>query len=225
MPPPAGSAPGRGGPPWPAAGSSRDGLWGRQRSFVPRPPPVGEGRPPTAAQRRAGREKSGPARQSKVALRYLGRCGRTKNAVSPIPVKQAPWRIMSHQADGSRLSKMRHGATASPGPSNAAARMGALGVPGRTMFGGSLAEHGRPSPAASDSRLATRPGLRHERLWRQTLPDRHVRRSVAQWLEHRSPKPGVGGSSPSTPASPLSNCSNIKPFHPSGPLYFRRATL
>ena len=26
------------------------------------------------------------------------------------------------------------------------------------------------------------------------------RRSVAQWLEHRSPKPGVGGSSPSTPA-------------------------
>ena len=26
-------------------------------------------------------------------------------------------------------------------------------------------------------------------------------RSVAQWLEHRSPKPGVGGSSPSTPAS------------------------
>jgi hypothetical protein len=25
-------------------------------------------------------------------------------------------------------------------------------------------------------------------------------RSVAQWLEHRSPKPGVGGSSPSTPA-------------------------
>jgi hypothetical protein len=26
-------------------------------------------------------------------------------------------------------------------------------------------------------------------------------RSVAQWLEHRSPKPGVGGSSPSTPAT------------------------
>ncbi len=30
---------------------------------------------------------------------------------------------------------------------------------------------------------------------------RGARRSVAQWLEHRSPKPGVGGSSPSTPAS------------------------
>jgi hypothetical protein len=29
---------------------------------------------------------------------------------------------------------------------------------------------------------------------------RPARRSVAQWLEHRSPKPGVGGSSPSTPA-------------------------
>src|SRR5579885_2989591 len=29
-----------------------------------------------------------------------------------------------------------------------------------------------------------------------------LRRSVAQWLEHRSPKPGVGGSSPSTPARP-----------------------
>src|ERR1043166_4505899 len=29
------------------------------------------------------------------------------------------------------------------------------------------------------------------------------RRSVAQWLEHRSPKPGVGGSSPSTPAKGL----------------------
>jgi hypothetical protein len=29
--------------------------------------------------------------------------------------------------------------------------------------------------------------------------ERHFR-SVAQWLEHRSPKPGVGGSSPSTPA-------------------------
>jgi hypothetical protein len=28
-------------------------------------------------------------------------------------------------------------------------------------------------------------------------------RSVAQWLEHRSPKPGVGGSSPSTPASKI----------------------
>src|SRR6202163_3996102 len=26
-------------------------------------------------------------------------------------------------------------------------------------------------------------------------------RSVAQWLEHRSPKPGVAGSSPSTPAT------------------------
>jgi hypothetical protein len=26
------------------------------------------------------------------------------------------------------------------------------------------------------------------------------RRSVAQWLEHRSPKPGVAGSSPATPA-------------------------
>ena len=29
---------------------------------------------------------------------------------------------------------------------------------------------------------------------------KRFRRSVAQWLEHRSPKPGVGGSSPSTPA-------------------------
>ena len=28
------------------------------------------------------------------------------------------------------------------------------------------------------------------------------RRSVAQLVEHRSPKPGVGGSSPSTPARP-----------------------
>src|SRR5438105_3198561 len=27
-----------------------------------------------------------------------------------------------------------------------------------------------------------------------------LRRSVAQWLEHRSPKPGVAGSSPATPA-------------------------
>src|SRR6266511_361341 len=31
---------------------------------------------------------------------------------------------------------------------------------------------------------------------------KRFRRSVAQWLEHRSPKPGVGGSSPSTPAMP-----------------------
>src|SRR5712691_12894307 len=29
---------------------------------------------------------------------------------------------------------------------------------------------------------------------------RRFRRSVAQWLEHRYPKPGGGGSSPSTPA-------------------------
>src|SRR5579864_866961 len=29
-----------------------------------------------------------------------------------------------------------------------------------------------------------------------------LRRSVAQWLEHRSPKPGVAGSSPATPATP-----------------------
>src|SRR5262245_11362235 len=28
----------------------------------------------------------------------------------------------------------------------------------------------------------------------------YFRRSVAQWLEHRSPKPGVAGSSPATPA-------------------------
>src|SRR5262245_24735456 len=29
---------------------------------------------------------------------------------------------------------------------------------------------------------------------------KRFRRSIAQWLEHRSPKPGDGGSSPSTPA-------------------------
>ena len=29
------------------------------------------------------------------------------------------------------------------------------------------------------------------------------RRSVAQWLEHRSPKPGVAGSSPATPAKQI----------------------
>src|SRR5262245_50637437 len=41
-----------------------------------------------------------------------------------------------------------------------------------------------------------------------TLPRRtsmvrriRFRRSVAQWLEHRSPKPGVAGSSPATPAN------------------------
>jgi hypothetical protein len=32
-------------------------------------------------------------------------------------------------------------------------------------------------------------------------------RSVAQLVEHRSPKPGVGGSSPSTPASPRSEAA------------------
>src|SRR5215467_12681158 len=32
-------------------------------------------------------------------------------------------------------------------------------------------------------------------------PPHRFRRSVAQWLEHRSPKPGVAGSSPATPAS------------------------
>ena len=31
------------------------------------------------------------------------------------------------------------------------------------------------------------------------------RRSVAQWLEHRSPKPGVAGSSPVAPALPLAS--------------------
>src|SRR4029077_19518786 len=30
-----------------------------------------------------------------------------------------------------------------------------------------------------------------------------LRRSVAQWLEHRSPKPGVAGSSPATPANKI----------------------
>src|SRR5262249_10036994 len=34
-------------------------------------------------------------------------------------------------------------------------------------------------------------------------------RSVAQWLEHRSPKPGVGGSSPSTPASYLAEIFSV----------------
>src|ERR1051326_8375187 len=34
------------------------------------------------------------------------------------------------------------------------------------------------------------------------------RRSLAQWLEHRSPKPGVGGSSPSTPARRTGHIDN-----------------
>ena len=32
-------------------------------------------------------------------------------------------------------------------------------------------------------------------------------RSVAQLVEHRSPKPGAGGSSPSTPARSVTRCS------------------
>src|SRR5258707_15486719 len=53
-------------------------------------------------------------------------------------------------------------------------------------------------------RLASRPALRHENA--AADPDgSSVRRSVAQWLEHRSPKPGAGGSSPSTPATYSSN--------------------
>ncbi len=40
------------------------------------------------------------------------------------------------------------------------------------------------------------------------------RRSVAQWLEHRSPKPGVGGSSPSTPASKNQISGISAPYHP-----------
>ena len=42
------------------------------------------------------------------------------------------------------------------------------------------------------------------------------RRSVAQWLEHRSPKPGVGGSSPSTPATKIGHFwhSTIGSFRP-----------
>src|SRR5262249_39657145 len=47
---------------------------------------------------------------------------------------------------------------------------------------------------------ATGPGLALPDAKRQmSMPPR----SVAQWLEHRSPKPGVGGSSPSTPAKHL----------------------
>src|SRR5215469_5564938 len=38
---------------------------------------------------------------------------------------------------------------------------------------------------------------------------KRFRRSVAQWLEHRSPKPGVGGSSPSTPARRGSGTSRL----------------
>ena len=39
-------------------------------------------------------------------------------------------------------------------------------------------------------------------MCRRSVKDRVLRifRSVAQLVEHRSPKPGVGGSSPSTPA-------------------------
>ena len=38
--------------------------------------------------------------------------------------------------------------------------------------------------------------------------DARVRRSVAQLVEHRSPKPGVAGSSPATPASEESASAN-----------------
>src|SRR4029077_111207 len=36
-----------------------------------------------------------------------------------------------------------------------------------------------------------------------------LRRSVAQWLEHRSPKPGVAGSSPATPANEIKGLSQL----------------
>src|SRR5262245_33749270 len=55
---------------------------------------------------------------------------------------------------------------------------------------------------------ATGPGLALPDAKRQmSMPPR----SVAQWLEHRSPKPGVGGSSPSTPASGF---NNLRDRHP-----------
>src|SRR5581483_1094421 len=42
-------------------------------------------------------------------------------------------------------------------------------------------------------------------------------RSVAQWLEHRSPKPGVGGSSPSTPAKAPQPARQATPSGPRQP--------
>jgi hypothetical protein len=53
-------------------------------------------------------------------------------------------------------------------------------------------------------------------------PPHPLTRSVAQWLEHRSPKPGVAGSSPATPASPgaepfiINDLAKVWQFSPSG---------
>ena len=58
------------------------------------------------------------------------------------------------------------------------------------------------APPLSVLRLAMAPGFMHLQFRGGPRGRRkRFRRSVAQWLEHRSPKPGVGGSSPSTPAT------------------------
>src|SRR5215471_3882938 len=53
-------------------------------------------------------------------------------------------------------------------------------------------------------------------------------RSVAQLVEHRSPKPGVGGSSPSTPAIPHSKHPRTEAEegpYPAGTVPFSREQL
>ena len=65
-------------------------------------------------------------------------------------------------------------------------------APRSAQFGGACAPSVARKPAASAA----------ERLHRRdACGKRSRRRSVAQLVEHRSPKPGVGGSSPSSPAS------------------------
>src|SRR5262245_27661097 len=59
----------------------------------------------------------------------------------------------------------------------------------------------RPSPASVFRLAMVLPFMHLQPCGGPRGRRKRFRRSVAQWLEHRSPKPGVGGSSPSTPAT------------------------
>ena len=106
--------------------------------------------------------------------------------------------------DGSACpSKARAAGQLAASATDASIRRGP--APRSAQFGGA----GAPSMARKP---AARRGVRICLHRRGACGKRSRRRSVAQLVEHRSPKPGVGGSSPSSPAS-ASMLISLLPAH------------
>ena len=155
----------------------------RYRTHAPRPPARSG---PSTSSRRPGCSPQTLAALDRGERAPGASARRSPGAASPTP---APWR----------------GGVAAAGATDAPPcswrRPAAAPLPRLTTLDGLAGTHRARSRVQAALRILTGARALEARRLRPNRPRAPVRRAVAQLAEHRSPKPAVGGSSPSCPAA------------------------